>query len=168
MTTTSTTSREPATPVRVVSWRTLLLVYVGSIALYVLHGLAFRLHNYDSTSVGADVVLFVVSGLFGLALVGALTFLVHRFGSPVASGRAGVVLGLLAAVAYVPLYYTPWSLIWGVTAALLGEEAGPGRLRTAARVFAAIAVLEVVVTTVAWLLGSGWHPGCSAQDCHPR
>lgn len=46
---------------RVLTWRTLLLVSAGRVVFYVLHGLAFRVYNYDSTSVGADGVLLLVA-----------------------------------------------------------------------------------------------------------
>jgi uncharacterized membrane protein len=148
--------------------RALLLITAGSFVYYVLHGLAFRVHNYDSSSVPSDIALAAISSLIGGLILGLVFWLVNRFAGQ--RGRVGtaIALGLVSAVMYPVAFYLSWWLMWGIGAIVMVQDAEPGRARTAARVFGAIAVLEVVVSTVAWLLGSGWHPGCSTQDCHPK
>lgn len=156
MTTTSTTTDSGTVPDRRhATWAHLAASYVVGVVALGIQSLAYHLHG-GGNGFGTDLVFYVVSGLVGVVLGALAIALARRTGRPAVCGLVAAVVGLLL---FPVGYYMPVTVILGLTAYLLSQDARPSRAASAARLLGALAVLCQVAVVVYRIAGGMYQVG---------
>jgi hypothetical protein len=134
--------------------------YVVGVVLMIVQSIGY--HHYvvpkDGT-VGSDIPVYVVSGLFAALIAGIGLLRARRSRKPASTPRVAILLSVLGIAIFPVAYYTPLTFIWGITAYLLSRDAEPGPLRTAARVLGIVALCLTPLVVVLRLVGVTYQVG---------